>query len=131
LSLENSRVELAEGKRRVRLDLHRAYFSAVLARESLGPLRQILDILREIEEDRRRAVELGFENRVSLLQIRAQIAEIEREIIRAEQAGSSAVEAIELYTDLHPESRALISGFRGEQPGLTEGGLLPWICCAG
>ena len=58
LELETSKVELTEQKRRLRQDLHTAYFSGVLARDSLGPLQQILDILEEIEEDRQRAFEL-------------------------------------------------------------------------
>jgi len=120
LGLESSRAELAERKRRMRQDLHQAYFSGVLAGESLGLLQQILDILRKIEEDRRRAFELGTANRVSVLQIQAQIAEVERRIIQAEQATSTAREAISLYTDLDPENMDLSTGFRTEHPEFTE-----------
>jgi hypothetical protein len=58
LKLETFKVELTEKKRRLRQNLHTVYFSGVPARDSLVLLRQILDILEEIEEDRQRAFEL-------------------------------------------------------------------------
>jgi outer membrane protein TolC len=120
LGLESSRAELAKQRRQLQEDLHKAYFTTVLARDSLGLLRQILDILEEIEEDRRRAFELGSVNRLSVLEIQTQIAEVKRRIVQAEQAQATAQEAIALYTDLEPESLELTAGFRRERPGFSE-----------
>lgn len=120
LGLETSRAELAERKRRLRQDLHTAYFSGVLARGSLSLLQQILDILEEIEEDRQRAFELGSANRLSVLEIQAQVSEVQRRIVQVEELYSTALEATALYTDLVPESFDLSTGFRTEHPEFTE-----------
>jgi outer membrane protein TolC len=105
LGLERSRAELAERKRQVQQDLHAAYFAGVLARDSLDLLQQILDILGEIEEDRKRAFELGSVNRLSVLEIESQISEGRRWIVQAEQAYATSMQAIAMYTDLEPEFR--------------------------
>jgi outer membrane protein len=120
LGLESSRAELAERKRQLRLDLHEAYFSAVLAGQSLGLLRQILDILEEIAEDRKRAFELGSVNRLSVLEIQAHISEARRRIVQAEQVYTTSLEAIALYTHLDPEDMDLSTGFRKDDPGFSE-----------
>jgi len=120
LGLEMSRVELAERKRQVRQDLHAAYYSGVMARDSLVLLRQILDILGEIEEDRKRAYELGSVNRLSVLEIQSQISEARRWIVQAEQAYASSLQAIALYTDLEPESVQLSTEFRRDPPRRSE-----------
>ncbi len=59
LQLEVSKAELAEVQRRLHQDLHKAYFTGVLARDSARLLERILDILVEIEQDSRRAFDLG------------------------------------------------------------------------
>jgi outer membrane protein len=120
LGLESSRAELAERKRKLQQDLHTAYFSGVLARDSLELLQQILDILQEIEEDRKRAFELGSVNRLSVLEIQARISEARRRIVQAGEAFASALEAIALYTDLNPEKIELNSAFREDKPRLSE-----------
>jgi len=120
LGLESSRVELAEGKRQLRQDLHTAYYSGVLARHSLGLLRQILDILEQIEEDRQRAFELGSVNRLSVLEVQSQIAEVQRRVVQVEQAYGTALEAVALYTDLDPQNLDLNTEFRQEDPGFSE-----------
>lgn len=120
LGLETSEAEFSERKRRLRQDLHTAYFSVVLARDSLSLLNQILDILNEIEEDRRRAFELGSVNRLSVLQIQSQTAEVQRRIVQAEEAYSTALEAITVYTDLDLNSLDLSTGFRKEHPRFSE-----------
>lgn len=120
LGLEASKAEFSERKRQLRQDLHTAYFSGVLARDSLGSLEQILDILEEIEEDRRRSFELGSVNRLTVLQVQTQTAEVQRRIVQAEQAYATALEAIAVYTDLDPESVDLSTGFRKDHPGLGE-----------
>ena len=120
LGLETSKAAFSERKRQLQQDLHTAYFSGVLARESLSLLEQILDILREIEEDRRRAFELGSVNRLSVLQAQSQTAEVQQRIVRAEEAYATALEAIAVYTDLDPKSMDLSTGFRKDHPGVTE-----------
>ncbi len=120
LELETSKVELTEQKRRLGQDLHMAYFSGVLARDSLGQLLQILDILEEIEEDRQRAFELGSMNRLSVLEIQTQISEVQRRIVQAGEAYASALEAISVYTDLDPQNMDLSTGFRREHAAFCE-----------
>ena len=120
LGLEGSRAELAEGKRQLHQDLHTAYFSGVLARDSLDLLEQILDILEEIEEDRKRAFELGTQNRLSVLEIQSQISEAKRRIVQAEQAYMTALEAVAFYTDLDPENMDLSTRFRSLVPDIGE-----------
>jgi outer membrane protein len=120
LGLESSRAELAGRKRKLQQDLHAAYFSGVLARDSLELLQQILDILQEIEEDRRRAFELGSVNRLAVLEIQSQISEAKRRIVQAGEACASALEAIALYTDLEPERIELSTEFRKDKPRLSE-----------
>jgi outer membrane protein len=120
LGLKSSRAELTDGERQVYQDLHTVYFSGVLARDSLDLLQKILDILVEIEEDRKEAFDLGSVNRLSVLEIQAQISEARRRIVQAEQAYATALEAIRLYTGLDPESCELTEGFRSEYPGFSE-----------
>jgi outer membrane protein TolC len=120
LGLEASKMEYTERKRRLRQDLHTAYFSGVLAGDSLGLLQQILDILEGIEEDRKRAFELGSVNRLSVLEIQTQISEVQRRIVQAGEAYASALEAIAVYTDLDPENMDLSTGFRREHAVFCE-----------
>ena len=120
LGLESSRAELAERKRQVQQDLHAAYYSGVLARDSFDLLQQILDILEEIEEDRRNAFELGSVTKLSVLDIQSQISEARRWIVQAEQAYASSLQAIALYTDLEPERVHLNTEFRKGPPRLSE-----------
>jgi len=120
LGLESSRTDLAEGKRQLRQDLHTAYFSGVLAGHSLDMLQQILDILEQIEEDRKRAFELGSVNRLSVMEIQSQIAEVQRRIVQVEEAYATALEAISVYTDVDPQNLDLNTGFRQDDPGFSE-----------
>jgi len=120
LGLAMSRTELDNRKRQVQQDLHAAYYSGVLARDSLDLLQQILDILEQIEEDRRRAFELGSVTKLSVLEIQSKISEARRWIVQAEQAYASSLQAIALYTDLEPESVHLNTEFRKGPPRLSE-----------
>ena len=118
--LDVSRVELDQERRRMYLDLHTAYYTGVLARESAAVLGEILDILEQIEEDRMKAFELGAANESSVLEIRAQIAGMHSRIVRAREAHVSAREAVALFTRSHAGQTELSTAFREELPDLDE-----------
>jgi outer membrane protein len=120
LGLEASRVEFIERERQLHRELHKAYFTGVFARDSAGLLEQILDILEEIEKDRRRAFELGSVNKLSVLQIETQISGVRRQLVQAREAYRSALEAVVLYTDLDPQDLDLSAVFRKDLPRFTE-----------
>ncbi len=123
LGLRASKFEFTEQERQLRRELHKAYFSGVFARDSAGLLEQILDILEEIEKDRRRAFELGSVNKLSVLQIETQISGARRQLVQAREAYSSALEAVALYTDLDPQDLDLSAAFRKDLPRFTEAAL--------
>lgn len=120
LGVEGSKAELAEVQRQLHQDLHKAYFAGVLARDAALLLEQILDILGEIEQDRRRAFELGLVNKLSILEIETQISGVRRQLVQAREAYLSAQEAVALYTDLEQEGMELSSPFRLGFPRFTE-----------
>jgi hypothetical protein len=112
LGVDGSNAELAEVQRQLHQDLHKAYFAGVLARNAALLLKQILDILGEIEQDKRRAFELGLVNKLSILEIETQISGVRRQLVQAREAYLSAREAVALYTDLEKEGMELSSSFR-------------------
>ncbi|UCF98582.1 MAG: TolC family protein [Spirochaetaceae bacterium] len=120
LGLDASRAEFSERVQELNRDLHGAYFSGVLARESAGLLQQILDILLEIEQDRQRAFQLGSVNKLAVLQIQTQLSAVRRQLVQAQEAYRTALQALALYTGLDPLSLSLDSGFRTELPDIAE-----------
>ncbi len=120
LGVEGSKAELVEVQRQLHQDLHKVYFAGVLARDASLLLEQILDILGEIEQDRRRVFELGLVNKLSILEIETQISGVRRQLVQAREAYLSAREAVALYTDLEQEGLELSSPFRLGFPRFTE-----------
>jgi len=117
------RSELAAGRRQLRKDLHQAYFSALVAEQSIKVLEQIESLLAEIHGDRERLFELGLVNRLSLLEIESRQASARARLVKSREARRSALEAVSLYTGLDPGQIELTSWFREIDPALDEDAL--------
>jgi len=117
------RSELAAGRRQLRKDLHQAYFSALVAEQSIEVLEQIESLLAEIHGDRERLFELGLVNRLSLLEIESRQASARARLVNSREARRSALEAVSLYTGLDPGQIELTSWFREIDPALDEDAL--------
>ncbi|MGD0725616.1 MAG: TolC family protein [Spirochaetia bacterium] len=101
-------------------DVHRAYFGALLARDSETVLRRIRDTAAEIAADRRKSFDQGTINKETVLEAQANLASLEAKLAEAGQSKATALESLGLLTGLEPKAEDLVTGFRAQLPPLDE-----------
>lgn len=106
-----------------RRSANRAYYSALLSRESLAILAELRALAESILEDRRSAKDEGFATQEQVLSSAADLASMDSRLVQASEAETSALESLGLLTGLDPSSLVLISPFRANLPSLAEGPL--------
>jgi outer membrane protein TolC len=115
------------GRRSVSLDArrsaNRAYYSALLSRESLAVLTELRALAESILEDRRSAKDEGFATQEQVLSSAADLASMDARLVQAREGEASALESLGLLTGLDPSSLVLVSPFRANLPSLAEGPL--------
>jgi outer membrane protein TolC len=115
------------GRRSASLDArrsaNRAYYSALLSRESLAVLIELRALAESILEDRRSAKDEGFSTQEQVLSSAADLASMDARLVQAREGEASALESLGLLTGLDPSSLVLVSPFRANLPSLAEGPL--------
>jgi outer membrane protein TolC len=115
------------GRRSASLDArrsaNRAYYSALLSRESLAVLVELRALAESILEDRRSAKDEGFATQEQVLSSAADLASMDARLVQAREGEASALESLGFLTGLDPSSLVLVSPFRANLPSLAEGPL--------
>jgi len=106
-----------------RRSANRAYYSALLSRESLAVLTELRALAESILEDRRSAKDEGFSTQEQVLSSAADLASMDARLVQAREGEASALESLGLLTGLDPSSLVLVSPFRANLPSLAEGPL--------
>jgi outer membrane protein len=120
LGAESAGTDLTAQQRDIDRDVHRAYFSVLLARDSETVLRRIRNTAAEIATDKQKSFDEGTINRETVLEAQANLASIEAKLAEAEQSKATALESLGLLTGSEPKVEDLASGFRTQFPLLDE-----------
>lgn len=124
--LERGSAEIAvrASDRELARDLAKAYFAAVLARESLAGLREAEALMAGIVEDQKKALEEGTITRQELLDAKAKAAQLTSQRVRAEEGLATGLDALEFYAGRRPEAADLGTAMREAVPDLDEKALV-------
>jgi len=120
LEVDNAATQLVAQQRDIEREVHRAYYSAVLARDSEVILARVEDTASQILSDRQASFDQGTINRQDVLEARADLAAIEAKRVEAGQGRQTALESLGILTGLDPSTIVLSSGYRTESPRLDE-----------
>ena len=120
LEVDAAGTDLLAQQRDIDRDVHRAYFGALLARDSETALKRIRDTAAEIAADRQKAFDQGTINRETVLEAQANLASIEARLSEAGQSKATALESLGLLTGRQPKAEDLTTGFRAQFPPLDE-----------
>ena len=120
LQAESAGTDLVSQRRDIEREVHRAYFSALLAGESETVLRRITDSAARIVADRQTALDQGSTTREAVLEAQARRVQIEARLTEAGQSRATALESLGVLTGLDPSGIELASGFPDAAPLLDE-----------
>ena len=120
LEVDTAATALVAQERDIDREVHRAYFSAVLARDSEKTLARLRDIAAVILSDRRGSFDQGTTNRQDVLEAQANLAAIEARLAEAAQSKATAMEGLGILTGLDPAAMVLTTGYRAALPQLDE-----------
>jgi len=120
LDVESAGTELIAQQRDMDREVHRAYFSVLLALDSETVLRRIRDTAAEIAADRQKSFDQGTINREAVLEAQANLASIDARLSEAEQSKATALESLGFLTSTQPKVEDLSTGFRTQLPLLDE-----------
>ena len=120
LAVDAAGTDLLAQQRDMDRDVHRAYFGALLARDSETTLRRIRDTAAEIAADRQKSFDQGTINRESVLEAQADLASIEAKLAEAGQSKATALASLGILTGVEPKAEDLATGFRTQFPLLDE-----------
>ncbi len=113
--------ELKKEKLNTLYNLKLAYYSGILARDSLSELREIKKTLIEINRDKEDSFKEGLITREELLKSRASLAATEMQIVEAEENYRTSIETIRLLTDIEEDAEVkLSSGFASARINMDE-----------
>jgi outer membrane protein TolC len=112
--------DLVAQKRDIDREVHRAYFGALTAQDSLAILQRIRDAAAATAADRQSSFDQGTITRETLLEAVANLASVDAKLAEAEQSKATAMESLGLLTGLDPASITLASDFRASLPTLDE-----------
>jgi outer membrane protein len=123
LQVDSAGTDLVMQRRDIAREVHRAYFSAVLARESAAVLRRIADSAAQVVADRQTALEQGSLTREAVLEAASRRAQIDSRLAEAVQGSATALESLGILTGLDPAAISLATGFEVTAPAVDEEGL--------
>ena len=116
--------EVTGERRDIASRTHEAYFSAVLARDTLEALREAEETIQRIVEDREEAFDAGTRTREEVLEMRSQAAAVRRQRVSAEQGLDSALRALGILIGADAGEHQLISSYRETDDPRSEEALL-------
>jgi outer membrane protein TolC len=99
-----------------RRQANRAYFSALLSKDSLPVLQELRDLAASILEDRRSSLDQGFSTQADVLSSTADLAAMDTKLVQDREGLESALESLALLTGLDADTIALASDFRPALP---------------
>jgi outer membrane protein len=120
LEVDAAGTDLLAQQRDIDREVHRAYFGALLARDSETVLKGLRDTAAEIAADRRKAFDQGTTNRETVLEAEANLASIESRLSEAGQSKATALEGLAMLTGRELRAEDLATGFRTQLPVLDE-----------
>ena len=120
LELSASLAELERQRLDLRQEVHRAYFGALLAHDSLPLLEQVREALGLIAADRRRSAAEGLGTRQPVLEAQAELAAVERRLAESRENLATALLTLRLLCGSEPVLPALGTPFRELTPQLDE-----------
>lgn len=112
--------ELVAQQRDIDREVHRAYFGALLARDSETVLKRIRDAAAEIAADRQKSFDQGTINKETVLEARASLASIEARLVEAGESKATALVSLGILTGMEPKPGDLASSFSQQLPALDE-----------
>ena len=118
VSVAGQDLEITRSK--IRRDTRRAYFGALLGRQSLDVLDKAVEISAAILEDRERSFEEGLITRQDVLEAVSQAAQLTAQRARAKESIWSATAGLELLIGQEADDSDLISGYRSKLPEIDE-----------
>jgi outer membrane protein TolC len=120
LQVESAATDLVTQRRDIEREVHRAYYSAVLAGESETVLRRLADTAGMIVADRQTALDQGSITREAVLEARSHRAQVDARLAEAQQSRATALESLGVLTGLDPTGIELADGFPEAAPPLDE-----------
>jgi len=120
LQVESAGTDLVTQRRDIEREVHRAYYGALLARESETVLRRIADTAAQIVADRQTSLDQGSITREAVLEAQSRRAQIEARLAEAGQSRATALESLGVFTGLDPSGIELAGSFREAAPSLDE-----------
>jgi len=120
LQVQSAGTDLAAQRRDIEREVHRAYFSALLAQESGKVLAGLSQTAADIVADRQAALDEGTGTREAVLEARSRQAQVDARRVEAEQSEATARESLGILTGRDPDGIVLASGFRQGMPSLDE-----------
>jgi outer membrane protein len=117
---EAAAADLSQQRLDVARETHRAYFGAVLARESLAVLQRLRDTAARVVRDREQSFDQGSTNREPVLDAAAGLAAVEARLAEAAQGLATSMESLGLLMNRDAASLSLSTGFSATLPALDE-----------
>jgi outer membrane protein TolC len=99
---------------------NRAYFSALLSKDSIPVLQELQGLAAAILEDRKSALAEGFVTQAEVLSSTADLAALDTRLVQATEGEQSALESLGLLTGLDAGALRLTSRYREALPALSE-----------
>jgi outer membrane protein len=123
LQVDAAGTDLVAQQRDIDRQVHAAYFSALLARDSAKVLARIRDTAAQVAEDRQRSLDNGTINREGVMEARANLAVIQAKLTEALQSSATALESLGVLTGLPPAGMEVADDFPPSLPAPDEDAL--------
>ena len=120
LQVDSAGTDLVTQRRDIEREVHRAYFSAILAQESVKVLRKIADAAAQVVADRQTALDQGSITWEAVLEAASHRAQVEARLAEAAQSSSTALESLGILTGLDPAAIGLATAFKSSTPSIDE-----------
>ena len=120
LQVQSAGTDLAAQRRDIEREVRRAYFSALLARESEKVLAALSHTAADVVADRQAALDEGTGTREAVLEAASRKAQVDARWVEAQQSEATARESLGMLTGLDPYRMELASGFPDRMPDLDE-----------
>ncbi|MEI6388665.1 MAG: TolC family protein [Spirochaetota bacterium] len=124
LDVQLARVAVRADESALVRDVSKTYFGVVMARETLGPLREATTIMEGIIKDRKSSFGEGRATRQDLLEAGSKAAELAYQLVKAEQSLETGLDALEFYLGRRPSAGDLSGNFRKAPPSLDQRSLV-------
>ena len=120
LQVDAAGTDLVAQQRDITRQVRRAYFSALLARESEKVLAELSVVAADIVADRQTALDQGTGTREAVLEARSRKAQVDAQLVQARQGNETARETLGVLTGVDESTVQLASGFPASMPALDE-----------